>query len=299
MERRYFVLDVFTEHKLTGNPLAVVLSSEGLSDEDMQRIAAEFNLSETVFVTEPADKANSAALRIFTPQRELLFAGHPTVGTAVLLSRLPEWSEAAQLNLEEKAGLVVTHINKTDNVTSARFTVPGIPDAAIPVANPDISARATGLSPEETGFDGFVSSFVSLTGANWLMIPVNSADAIAKAKVDLNYWHQSHEGREVSGVFLYTNECVADDADFHARMYAPDMGIIEDPATGSAVASFAGCLTAFANPADGMKWWKIEQGYEMGRASQIGLGTEFSGGVLSKVEIEGSAVVLMEGILHF
>ncbi len=297
MPRKYYVLDVFTEEKLAGNPLAVVLSSDDINGDDMQRIAAEFNLSETVFVMQPEDVSNSAAIRIFTPKFEMPFAGHPTVGTAVLLSLLSK-EQSASIKLELKAGPVIAQTEKTESGAKACFTVPGLPEKVVPVSDPDLVAKAVGLKVEETGFDTFVSSFVSVSGTDWLTIPVKSAEIIARAKVDSTYWQTSYEGKDIIGAYLYTNDCVSADASFHSRMFAPHNGIVEDPATGSASAAFAGCISHFLKPEDGVHDWKLEQGYEMGRPSQIFLRTEINGGMLSKVEMEGHAVVLMDGNLH-
>ena len=133
MRRVYHTLDVFTAAPLAGNPLAVVLDSEGLDDSRMQQIAREFNLAETVFVSEPNNPVNTAALRIFTPARELPFAGHPTVGTAVLLAHLraPDLfgSEDLRIVLEEKVGDVVCVArHRKGQAMAAYFTVPRPPE---------------------------------------------------------------------------------------------------------------------------------------------------------------------------
>lgn len=156
MSRPYFVLDVFTDTALAGNPLAVVIEADGLDEARMQAIAREFNLSETVFVLDPRDPVNSARVRIFTPVRELRFAGHPTVGAAVLLAglRAPEVLARQDLALviEEAIGPVHCIVRKNKGTTRASFTLPRLPEPAGEVAADEAIAAALGLAPEDIGF---------------------------------------------------------------------------------------------------------------------------------------------------
>ncbi len=160
MARRFHTLDVFTEEALAGNPLAVVLDSDGLDDARMQAIAREFNLSETVFVFEPRSAMNSARVRIFTPSRELLFAGHPTVGAACLIGHLraPDILARQDLRvvLEEEIGDVVCLVRRRNGrALAADFQIPRLPERLdqAPPPSADI-ARSLGLAPDDIGFDG-------------------------------------------------------------------------------------------------------------------------------------------------
>ena len=296
MRRRFATLDVFTESRFAGNPLAVVLEPDGLDTQAMQRIAREFNLSETVFVFPPADKANRASLRIFTPARELPFAGHPTVGTAVLLGRLDGVS-GRTFTLEEKVGLVPCRV-KSSGPDSGRasFDIPRLPTKE--ADSPDVAAMAggLGLQPADMGLDGFAAARWS-AGNPFTFVPVRGLDAIGRCRIDLARFDQAFGG-DHAAAFVFCRETAEAGNSFHARMFAPIMGVHEDPATGSAVAAFAGYLAARGDYKDGEHVVGIEQGFEMGRASQIELTLKIAGGKLTGAAIAGSAVVVMEGALE-
>src|SRR5262249_29975557 len=151
-------LDVFTTKRFAGNPLAVVLEPGGLDTAAMQALAREFNLSETVFVFPPSEKAHRASLRIFTPGRELPFAGHPTVGTAVLLGRLDGGSKAREFVLEEKVGPVACRVQPDEAGGRATFDLPRLPAQAGDVADAATLARALSLAPGDVGFGDYTAS---------------------------------------------------------------------------------------------------------------------------------------------
>jgi trans-2,3-dihydro-3-hydroxyanthranilate isomerase len=297
--RRFYTLDVFTETALTGNPVAVVLDSEGLDEDRMQRIAREFNLSETVFVLEPRNPANTARAKIFTPARELPFAGHPTVGTAALIAhvRAPDLLAAQDMRivLEEEIGEVVCVARHRKGAgLAANFDLPKLPERldASPPPTPEI-ALGLGLRPEDIGFDRHEPSLFT-AGAPYLFVPVRSIEAIGRARpVDMRW---NADGGPAT--FLYTREVVDAHAAYHARMFAGDWGVTEDPATGSAAAAFAGVTVAFDRPGDGERVLTIEQGFEMGRPSRIALGLEIEGGELRSASIGGSAVIVSSGALE-
>lgn len=296
MRRRFVTLDVFTAERFAGNPLAVVLDAEGLDDAAMQTLAREFNLSETVFVLPPADGRHRAALRIFTPARELPFAGHPTVGTAVLLALRDETQADAQaFGLEERVGIVpcVVETSGTDR-GYARFRLPVLPEALEEGVEVASAAWGLGLDPAEIGFDRHMPSRHS-AGAAFTFVPVNSRDAVARARPVSDAFAQAF-GAEGPGVYVYTRETVETGRQFHARMFgSPAIGIREDPATGAAAAAFAGVLMQFEPLGDGEHSVEIEQGYEMGRPSLISLQIIIREGALASAEIGGAAVVVSEG----
>ena len=303
MKRRFYTLDVFTETRLKGNPLAVVLDSEGLGDADMLAIAREFNLAETVFVFPPRDPVNSAALRIFTPASELPFAGHPTVGTGVLLAHLNarEFMSAPGgivIALEEKIGLVKVDVTSRPN-RAARgvFSLPMLPERV--AWTPDLAqvARALGIDPLEIGFGAHGPSCWS-AGVPYAMVPLRGLEAIGKAGIaDAAAWEQAFAFTGRSAVYLYTKETVHAHNHVHARMFAPKLGVPEDPATGSAAAAFAGPAVAFERPENGVHQIVIEQGYEMGRPSEIVLDLDVASGILTGARIGGAAVIISEGQL--
>jgi len=297
MRRNYHTLDVFTDAPLAGNPLAVVLDADGLDDARMQQIAREFNLPETVFVVTPRDPVNSAALRIFTPGRELPFAGHPTVGAAALLAHLraPQLLAAQDLRLvlEETVGDVVCIArHRRGQALAAYFHLPRLPQPAGAAPSDAELAESLGLEPADIGF-GAHRPTVYGAGVDFLFVPIAGAAAIAKASPDRAHW--GADGGP--GVYLYTRETTRAGAAYHARMFASGWGVREDPATGSAASAFAGVVMEFDKPADGEHFVVIEQGVEMGRPSVIALGLEVEGGALRSASIGGSAVLIAEGTI--
>ena len=298
MTRRFHTLDVFTETALAGNPLAVVLDAEGLDDGRMQAIAAEFNLSETVFVFEPRNAVNSARVRIFTPKRELPFAGHPTVGAAALIAekRAGDLLRAQDIRivLEEQIGDVVCVARRRKGqALAATFELPKLPERldAEPPSRAEIAA-GLGLSPQDIGFDRHEPSLYS-AGAPYLFVPVRSLDTVGRAAPGVMPWAI----RDGPATFVYTREAARRGSAFHARMFAPAWGVAEDPATGSAAAAFAGVVQAFEAPRDGEHMLTIEQGFEMGRPSLIALGLVIENGALAAATIGGSVVLIGDGAL--
>lgn len=299
MSRRFATLDVFTTRPHAGNPLAVVLDSAGLDTAGMQAIAREFNLSETVFAAPPADPANCAAIRIFTPTRELPFAGHPTVGSAVLLAlrRAAEGKAGASLLLEEKVGLVACTVSTQSALAGrATFTLPRLPTEVDQPGALPLLAGALGLDRREIGFDAHVPSVFS-AGVGFTFVPVANLEAMARVRLDTSLWSQAMKPTDDPNAYLYCRQARDDGHHYHARMFAPSMGIAEDPATGSAVAAFAGVIMRFDRPEDGEHKLVVEQGYEMGRPSQIELGLTIASGKLISARIGGAAVVVSEGTL--
>ena len=297
MKKNYFTLDVFTSEKLKGNPLAVVTSAQGLSDGQMQKLASEFNLPETVFILPSAKPDTTCQLRIFTPKRELPFAGHPTIGAAVLLGRLKSENDnfEGDLLIEEKAGLVPVSVSYSSGKGKAEFISPGVPGKVTIASDHNKIAKAVSLDSNEIGFGNHKACFATASGNSWLFIPVNSNQSLAKAKADLSFWQEAKDGNQIVGVYLYTDECEQAEASYHARMFAPEAGIVEDPATGAAAATFPACIAYFENLSDGNYSWLLEQGYEMGRPSQIYIQSIISNSEISEVRIAGNAVLFMEG----
>jgi trans-2,3-dihydro-3-hydroxyanthranilate isomerase len=298
MPRRFVTLDVFTDTPLAGNPLAVVLDAEELSDGQMQAIAREFNLSETVFIRPPGDAERRADMRIFTPARELPFAGHPTVGAAVLLALRDGLMASERFALGEAIGPVECQvIAMGEGVGQVRFRLPRLPQSIGQPADDASLAAALGLDPGEIGFEGHRPSVMS-AGVGFTFIPVSGRDALARAWPIMPRWG-AIQPRDHANAFVYCREPGNPDHHFRARMFAPDMGIMEDPATGGAVAAFAGVVMACDRPADGVHRLMIGQGYERGRPSDIELTLEVRGGAFAAAHIGGAAVIISEGKLLF
>ena len=296
MRRRFVTLDVFTETRFAGNPLAVVLEPDGLDTAAMQTIAREFNFPETVFVFAPENSANRARLRIFTPTRELPFAGHPTVGTAVLLGRL-DGASAREFVLEEKIGLVPCRVEPlTADSGRAQFDLPRLPEPAGRVGSNAAIAAALSLKPDDIGFDDFTPAFWS-AGNPFAFVPLASLDAMRRCRAVEADWNAAFGTDSHNAAYMFCRQ-TEDGNDFHARMFAPRYGIAEDPATGSAAAAFAGLLAARHDRADGEHLVRIEQGYEMGRPSLMELTLKIAGGKLTGAAIGGVAVVVSEGMIE-
>jgi trans-2,3-dihydro-3-hydroxyanthranilate isomerase len=293
MRRRFVTLDVFTQDRFAGNPLAVVLESDGLDKAGMQAIAREFNLAETVFIMAPADQRHRAMLRIFTPATELPFAGHPTVGTAVLLGCMSGYNRGAHdFVLEETVGLVHCSVEAQGKEHGhASFVLPRLPERTGQAVTAAEAAAALSLKDDDIGF-GAPSRWSAGVPAHF--VPVRDLEAIGRASPAGSFESVfGREGRAV--VYLYCGETAQPGHHFHARMFAPGLGIREDPATGSAAAAFSGVVMEIAHPADGTHRFVIEQGYEMGRPSQIELGMTVDNGALTRATIGGGAIIVSDG----
>jgi trans-2,3-dihydro-3-hydroxyanthranilate isomerase len=294
MRRRFATLDVFTDRPFVGNPLAVVLDGEGIEPSTMQSIAREFNHPETVFVLPPADAAHRARVRIFTPGRELPFAGHPTVGTAVLLGKI-DGGGARRIVLEEGIGPVHCTIEPVDDQRArASFTLPQLPAEAGPAPDRAAIAAALGLTASDIGFTAFAPCRWS-AGNPMTFIPVARLAAVADCRPDPDRIVATFGD---GPVYLFCGECVEPGHAFHARMFAPALGVREDPATGSAAAAFAGLLAASGRLADGQHTVIIEQGYEMGRPSLMRLTIELRSGRPVAAAVGGDAVIVTEGTIE-
>ncbi len=297
----YEIVDVFTKTRFTGNGLAVVKNAENLSDRQMQAIAREFNLSETVFVLPTGNKAHSAKIRIFTPAHELPFAGHPTVGTAVLvaMNQLGEAStghEDAIVVLEEKIGPIRIGVSfRPEHPPFAEFDLPGMPVEREQVPTDDELSLVLGLSTSEIGFENHRPSCFD-AGMPFVFVPVRNLDVIGRAVADPSAMEKLL-GSERREIYLYCRETMKNGNSFHARMFAPLLGVPEDPATGSAAAAFAGVVMKYDQPSGGTKNYIIEQGFEMGRPSEIHLEIVVSGG-LKNVRIGGHVVAVASGKIN-
>lgn len=304
MARSFSVYDVFTDSRLAGNPLAVIFDAEGLSDEAMQAIAKEMNLSETVFVLAPQNPAHTATLRIFTPGRELPFAGHPTVGTAIALAERAHASHGGEIDLvsvlDERVGPVRCAVRLRQNKASfAEFDLPRkSQQILLPLDKADI-ANALSLKITEVGFENHVPSIWS-AGVPFLLVPVHDVGAAERLEFDLPLWEKMvpFVDGALASAFIYCRGGVNHNAKFHARVFPVGMGIVEDPATGSAVAALSGAIHQFDQLPDGHHPIIIEQGVEMGRPSFIHLHIDIDGGEIANARIGGQAVRVATGILE-
>ncbi len=289
----FHIYDVFTTTPYTGNPLAIVLDADGLTTDQMQTMAREFNLSETIFVMAPRDPANTARVRIFFPTAEIPFAGHPTLGCAVFLAErhMGPGDFDHRIVLEEEAGHVPVTLSRHGGLTSGEFTAPVVPHAHGGAAPTALIARALDLPPSAIGFAGHRPG-VFAGGPAFLFAPVENRAALAAARPVEPHWSALMEAGKVDSVYLYSP---GDGTDFQARMFSPTAGIPEDPATGSATAILAAQLLASGVVPDGESIYHLLQGAEMARPSRLRLTIEAAGGILHSVRIGGAAVPVSKG----
>lgn len=301
-KRRYAIYDVFADAVLAGNPLAVVFDADGLDDKAMQRIAREFNLSETTFVLPPAKPLHRARVRIFTPKYELPFAGHPTVGTAIALTEAAAEAGEQQAGifvLEEKIGPVRCAVTRNGQLAFAEFDLPKLPEQLPLSASAEAIGAALGLDPQLIGFENHRVGLWS-AGVPYVTVPVASLAAVGKAALDGRAWLDlapPRAGGFPSSAYVYSRETTTRESAFHARMFVPGSPGYEDPATGSAAAAFAGAIHHFDRPVDGPAQYWIEQGIEMGRPSRIRLELDIEQGRIAGARIGGHAVRFAEGSL--
>ena len=297
---RFLTADVFTDRIFGGNQLAVFPDAAGLGAGLMQAIARELNLSESVFVLPPVDPAHTRRLRIFTPGSELPFAGHPTIGAAFVLASigdLPLGPSGASIVFEEGVGPVPVSIRARDGrprfceLTAARLPE----DGPQPPPLQEI-ASALSLRPEELRADELSPRAVSC-GVPYLFVPVRDTAALGRARIDPAVWERSLAGWWAPAIFPFVETGGRDGVDFRARMFAPGVGIPEDPATGSAAAAFAGYLAAKRGPENGTLRWVLEQGVEMGRPSRLHVACDRAGGGITAVRVGGASVLVSEGHL--
>ncbi len=293
---QFHTLDVFTEQRYGGNPLAVVLAADGLNTRQMQTIAREFNLSETVFVQKPTARGADFKVRIFTPQIEMPFAGHPTVGTACLLAELglaPQGDDV-RFVLEENVGLVPVRVRRE----AGRAPYGELTTAVLPQRGPDAPSAAAlakmlGLEEQDIGYAGEAAALVSC-GVPYVLVPLRSPELMAGISFDLPCWRQHLAGGWAHQVYVYARGY---EGELRARMFAPGAGVQEDPATGSAAVALAGRLAMDAPEADGRLIWTIHQGLEMNRPSVLQIEADKQAGAVIAVRVGGHAVTVLSGTL--
>lgn len=289
---RYFTCDVFTDRAFGGNPLAVLTDARGLSDATMQAIAREFNYSETAFVVPPSDPRHTARLRIFTPGGELPFAGHPTVGAAFVLASIGATPGATDIVFEEGVGPVRVRIARSGGLAvGCTLTTARLPERVALAPAVSRLAPMLGLTAADIAEHGEVWS----CGVPFCVIPLASTAALQRARLDANRWSRvlgRHAGREVYPIAR------EDATTLRVRMFAQGFGIAEDPATGAAAAALAGWLVERERGADGPRRWRILQGEQIGRPSEIVLEADVVSGKPSAVRVGGRCVMVAEGQLR-
>ena len=290
---RYLTCDVFTDRPFCGNPLAVLPDARGLSDAQMQSIAREFNYSETTFVLPADDPRHAARVRIFTPGGELPFAGHPTIGTAFVLATIGAVAaDANRIVFEEGVGPVPVEIFRAgDRITHCRLTTAQLPEQGPPPPSASTLAKMLSLADGEV-LDG---AACWSCGVPFLVVPVANVGALARCALDLPLWRELLAHYPTQKVYPVAR---IDLLNWRVRMFAPGLGVAEDPATGSAAASFAGWLAQqLPDPRDGTLAVRLEQGIEMGRPSELHVEFDRAASRITAVRVGGSAVGVAKGTL--
>ena len=298
MKLHFVTVDVFTDQRFGGNPLAVVLNPEGLNTEQMQQIAGEFNLSETTFVLLPRELEHTAEVRIFTPRAEIPFAGHPNIGTAYVLAQLGEVYGRPigdTLAFEEKAGLVRVEIQREDGATAgARLTAPRefTRGEEFPA---HVVAACCSLNSEDINIRHHAPCIAS-AGMPFVFAELKSRERLAAAAPQAHVM-ADHVPRDVAGgIYLYA-PAKESEVDYQARMFAPLHGISEDPATGSANVAAIGLLASLRPESDIRLTKTIAQGVDMGRPSLLLTEADKHDGEVTATHISGRCAPMMEGTL--
>lgn len=290
MRYPYHILDVFTDRPFGGNQLAVLPDARGLDAATMQRIAREFNFSESTFVLPPEDAANTRRVRIFTPFRELPFAGHPNIGTAIALVASGE-VEAGVLRFEEGAGLVPVRVEQdAADALHAELTAPRPPELGDVFEAAEL-APVLGLAEADIVIDRHPPRLVS-AGIPFLCIELRDRDALARSRLTTDAAERLADC--ATGFLVYTHEA-GEGLDLRMRMYAPAVGVPEDPATGSAAVALAGLLALLDERDTVTLHWRIAQGVEMGRPSLLQASADKQDGAVTAIRVAGMAVRVAEG----
>ncbi len=300
---RFIQADVFTEVIFGGNPVAVFPEADGLSDDEMQKIAREMNLSETTFVLPPTDPRADVRVRFFTPSAELPFAGHPTIGTHVVLASLGRYTISGPVTrVWQQVGigtLPVDLITDGSGKTSRAVMTQGEARHGGVFKDRKKMAQALGIAPEDIHPD--LPAQVFSTGLPGLIIPLASLDAIQRVSLNVGVFNEICRAMSVTGAEVFTLETLDKAHHVHVRNFDPLVGVFEDPATGS----MAGALGAYllANqvfdyePEASTTHMVIEQGFEMGRPSLIEVEVDIRQGAVAEVRVGGQVVIVITGEL--
>ena len=297
MRYGYCICDVFTDERFGGNQLAVIPDARGLDDRQMQQIAREFNFSESTFVF-PAIEGQTRQVRIFTPAREVPFAGHPNIGTAFVLAtggELGEIGESTEVVFEEKAGLVRISIrNSEQGSISCELKAPQVFSLGKELPA-EMVAEALNLHASEIVTDIHLP-IVASVGLPFMMVELRDRSVLQKAGINPIGFERIAEQGVMPDIHLYVRS--DDEFDIRARMFAPHDGVPEDPATGSANCALAGLLCHYHESTSGHFEWRIAQGVEMGRPSLLQARAEKKASEVLSTWIGGSCVMVSEGYIY-
>jgi trans-2,3-dihydro-3-hydroxyanthranilate isomerase len=303
MKISFVTCDVFTDRPFTGNPLLVVPDARGMTAAQMQAVAREINYSESTFVLPAKDPAHAYLQRTFVPVKEIPYAGHPTVGTAVVMAALGRVASGSPdgvvpVTIEVGFGPLGLELLKKDGRVGRVRMAQGSPTWSAPVTAAEVKGRvAAALGVPYDALHADLPPQAVGTGNTFLMVPLASVAAVSSAVADTRLLSDLEKELSVLGLFFFA----FDGPRLRARMFAPGAGVPEDPATGSA-AGPAGVYLALhgavpGGVVHGRGRFTIDQGVEMGRASELEATVLVDGGRPVGVRVEGSAVLMMRGEL--
>lgn len=294
MAYEYAIADVFTDRCFGGNQLAVVLDAQGLSTEQMQAIAREFNFAETTFVLPPEEAGATARLRIFTPGAEMPFAGHPTVGSAAVLAalgRVPVAGGEARVVFTEQVGPVEVAVTGVGGALGAELRLAAVLLRPVIQPEPDAVASALGLPA-----GAVLEAWYAGVGLPCGFARLTSEADVDAARLDRAAWSAAFADGKSPILHFFAGELV-DGADLYARMFAPDLGVPEDPATGGAVAALVACLAERDGRPDAEVRLTVRQGFTMGRPSYLRATARTAGGRLEYVTVGGGVALFATGTI--
>jgi trans-2,3-dihydro-3-hydroxyanthranilate isomerase len=289
MSWRFHIVDVFTASAFAGNALAVLPDAQGLTTAQMQAIAREFNFSETTFVFPDEASANRPRVRIFTPGAELDFAGHPTIGTACALVMHGCLDVPTRLMLEENVGPIAVDVERRNGVLHGTLTIEAEIDMPLGAPSAADAAAALTLDPADVR-----QTFFAGVGVPFCFVELGSEAAVDRAAIDRPAWSRALAHSWSPHVFLFAGR-LEDGGTLHARMFAPALGVEEDPATGSACAALVGALASRSEVGDGDLRLSIRQGIAMGRPSAIEALARKRGGRVASVGVAGAVSPVATG----
>ncbi len=287
----FYIVDVFAEKKYEGNQLAVFRGGNTLSDTEMQSIAREMNFSETTFILSESEREGGFDVRIFTPGKEVPFAGHPTLGTAHIILKEIASASADRIVLNLKVGQIpVTVVKNADEITT--YWMKQIEPVFGQTLSPGIIAPVLGLNPNEID-DRLPIQEVS-TGLPHILVPLRTLESLRRARVNRDLYFDLIKDRWAKPILIFSSEPHEPGNDMSVRMFADCFGIPEDPATGSGNGCLAGYLVRHRYRGQEKINIRTEQGYEIGRPSLLFLKAEEKNGGIS-ISVGGKAITIAKG----
>jgi len=287
----FYIVDVFAVEKYTGNQLAVFTDAATLSEAQMQRLAKEINYSETTFITSPDLRGGGYDVRIFTPKKELPFAGHPTLGTAYIIQKTIANTSVETVSLNLKVGQIPVTWHNTDDAGEVLWMRQNLPTFHQKL---DATAVAPVLSLDLDEIDLRYPVQEVSTGIPFIIVPLKNHESLKKIRVNREKYFDLVENTQAKEILVFCPETYAPDNDLSVRVFAEYLGIPEDPATGSANGCLAGYLVEYAYFGEKPVDVRVEQGYEIGRPSLLLLKAQKNGDTI-EVSVGGKVVMVAKG----